>query len=265
LKKRSRERRKKVAEMAEKKKKEEPKKKQAVKEEKKGHRAKGEDGPTQAGFAAKASHKAGTGKPTEKVSLKVGEKPVKEAGKGKGKDAEKEKPGKGDKKKVKEDKGKKGKEKAEEKKGKEDKKKLKKKFKKPKKPAIKKSKQVKKLSELVRAKKRRMFRGRFGKRGSVRKISNKKWQKWRKPRGLDIYFKKEDGLVPRPGYGTAKKIRFVHPSGYRERLVRNMQELLSLEKDREKVAARVSGKIGLKKKIEMLKKADKLKIVVLNR
>ena len=60
---------------------------------------------------------------------------------------------------------------------------------------ILKSKEIKKLSALVRAKKRHMFRGRFGKR-SVRKVSREKWQKWRKLRGIDIVFKKEYGLVP---------------------------------------------------------------------
>jgi len=141
--------------------------------------------------------------------------------------------------------------------------------KKPKKEAkkvvkISKSKAVKKLSALVQAKKRRMFRGRFGSR-SVRKVSKEKWQKWRKPRGIDIYFKKEDGLVPGSGYGTPRKIRFLHPSGYKEAYVKNMQDLLNLEKDKESTAARISAKIGKKKKIDMLKKADELKIVVLNR
>jgi len=168
------------------------------------------------------------------------------------------------KKDVKE-KGKKAIEKKGEKKGKEkEEKKAKKEKSEAKKVKIKKSKEVKKLSLLVRAKKRRLFRGRFGSR-SIRKVSNKKWQKWRKPRGLDIYFKKEDGLVPGTGYRTPKKIRGVHPSGYRESLVKNMQDLLAVEKEKERVAARISAKIGKRKKDEMLKKADELKIVVLNR
>jgi len=129
---------------------------------------------------------------------------------------------------------------------------------------ITKSKEVNKLSALVRAKKRHMFRGRFGKR-SVRKVSREKWQKWRKPRGIDIVFKKEDGLVPGTGYMTPKKIRFVHPSGYKEKLVRNMNELVAMEKEKATVAVKISRTIGKKKKIEILKKADELKIVVLNR
>lgn len=133
-----------------------------------------------------------------------------------------------------------------------------------KRPKIAKSKQVKRLSRLVRAKRRFMFRGRFGKR-SERKVSKKKWQKWRQPRGIDIYFYREDGLVPGTGYKVAKEIRFVHPSGYRERLVRNMDELLSLEAEKASVAARISHTIGKKKKSVLLRKADELNIVVLNR
>ena len=109
-----------------------------------------------------------------------------------------------------------------------------------------------------------MFRGRFGSR-SIRKVSNKKWQKWRLPRGLDIYFKKEDGLVPGTGYRTPMKIRFVHPSGYKEKLVRNEKEIADLETVKASVAARISGTVGKKKKREMLKRADSLKIKVLNR
>jgi large subunit ribosomal protein L32e len=129
---------------------------------------------------------------------------------------------------------------------------------------ISKSKEVKRLSRLVMAKKRPMFRGRFGQR-SIRNIRDAKWSRWRKPRGIDIYFNKEDGLVPGTGYQRPKEIRFVHPSGYRERLVCNMGQLLALEKEKAAVAARVSGTVGRKKKELLLKKADELKIVVLNR
>jgi len=133
-----------------------------------------------------------------------------------------------------------------------------------KRPKIAKSKQVKRLSRLVRAKRRYLFRGRFGRR-SVLKVSKKKWQRWRQPRGIDIYFYREDGLVPGTGYKVAREIRFVHPSGYRERLVRNMNELLSLEKEKASVAARLSHAIGKKKRSVLLRKADELNIVVLNR
>ncbi|MBN2066874.1 MAG: hypothetical protein JW744_00215 [Candidatus Diapherotrites archaeon] len=128
-----------------------------------------------------------------------------------------------------------------------------------------KSKQVKKLSRLVKRKKKRLFRGRFGKRNWIRNISKKKWQKWRRPRGIDIYFNKEDGLVPGTGYRTPKKIRFVHPSGFREKIVRNMNELEALKLEKETKAARIASGIGRKKRQAMLKKADEIGVFVLNR
>jgi len=137
---------------------------------------------------------------------------------------------------------------------------------KPEKKVVKvsKSSKVKALSARVRAKRRRLFRGRFGKK-SIRKISNKKWQKWRRPKGIDIYFNIEDGLVPDTGYRTDRAIRFVHPSGYREKLVRNVAELEAIESEKEFVAARLSGKLGKRKKRMILGRADELKIAVLNR
>ena len=92
---------------------------------------------------------------------------------------------------------------------------------------ISKSREVKRLSRLVLAKARPMFRGRFGQR-AVRNVGDAKWRRWRKPRGIDIYFRREDGLVPGTGYQRPKEIRFVHPSGYRERLVCNLAQLLAL-------------------------------------
>ncbi len=193
--------------------------------------------------------------------------PAKETVKGKAAGKEKEKhSGKGKEKHVHEKKEVKEKhvEKEEEKHIEKEKKGVKKPYVKKKPVKITKSKEVKKLSALVRAKKRHMFRGRFGKR-SIRKVSKEKWQKWRKPRGIDIVFKKEDGLIPGTGYRTPKKIRFIHPSGYEERLVRNMNELIAMEKEKGKAAAKISRTIGKKKKEMILKKADELKIVVLNR
>jgi len=180
----------------------------------------------------KAEAKAAEKKPVKNEKAKIAEKKTAKAVE---KKAEKPKPAE-----------KKAEAKPAEKKA-EAKKKPKKEIVKGKKDKFTKSKQAKKLAVLVKAKKRRMFRGRFGSR-SIRKVSNKKWQKWRKPRGIDIYFKKEDGLVPGTGYRTGKKIRFVHPSGYKEELVRNFKELEAIAGKKEEVAARISGKIGKRKK-----------------
>jgi len=126
-----------------------------------------------------------------------------------------------------------------------------------------KSKEIKALSGLVKKKPRRMFRGRFGQRNCVRNISHEKWQKWRKPRGMDIKFKREDGRVVKIGYRTPKKIRGIHPSGFREIVVRNPAELVSASRDKNS-AVKIAGTVGLKKRDVMLKKAKELKVFVLN-
>jgi large subunit ribosomal protein L32e len=138
--------------------------------------------------------------------------------------------------------------------------------KKPKKPAAKakgkKSKEVKALAKKIKGKKKRMFRGRFGNR-SVKRIANKKWQRWRKPRGIDIYFKEEDGLYPKTGYRTPLEIRGRHPSGFNEVLVRNLAEVevLAGQKD---TAIKLSATLGKRKKKILVDKAKEIGLVVLN-
>jgi len=87
--------------------------------------------------------------------------------------------------------------------------------------------------------------------------------KWRKPRGDQNKSKrrlKGKPLMPSIGYGTDAGKRGLHPSGMREIIVRNINEL-SLVKD---AAARISGSVGKKKRIEMLKIAQEKKITILN-
>ncbi len=133
---------------------------------------------------------------------------------------------------------------------------------KPKSKKIKKPESVKKLQTKIKKKKKLpIFRGRFGKK-QFRRKSNKKWQKWRKPRGIDVLNRKEDGAMPKTGYRTAKEVRGLHPSGYREVLVNNPKELVALK---EGEAARISGTVGKKKRIGIVKEAGKKGIVVLNR
>lgn len=126
----------------------------------------------------------------------------------------------------------------------------------------KKSKEVKAISKKVRGKKKRMFRGRFGNR-SIKRISNKKWQKWRMPRGIDIYFKKEDGLYPKTGYRTPVEIRGRHPSGFIEVLVRNQAEMEALAGKKD-IAVKFVSALGKRKRKIMVDKAKEIGLVVLN-
>ena len=126
-----------------------------------------------------------------------------------------------------------------------------------------KAKEIKKLSELIKKRPRRLFRGRFGQRNMTRNIRDEKWQKWRVTTGIDISHKKDDGLVVKVGYRSPLKIRGLHPSGYKEILVHNMHELENSAKEKQ-AAIKISGTIGMRKRHEMLKKANQLKLWVLN-
>ncbi len=175
----------------------------------------------------------------------------KEAGKGKERATEEKKAGKA------------GEGKGEKKTGKEASKKKRKVLERVELKKLPKGKQVKLLRELVKLKKRRMFRGRFGNR-SVRRISKEKWQRWRMPRGMDIHLRREDGLFPKTGYRTAALIRAVHPSGFRQQIVRNVAEIEVVAAKKDSVAAMISGTIGRKKRVAMLRKANELGVFVLN-
>lgn len=126
---------------------------------------------------------------------------------------------------------------------------------------VKKSNEVKKLRDLIKGKARKPdFRGRFGKE-KIRNINKEKWSKWRKPRGIDIKRKKEDGKWPRPGYGFKTQTRNIHPSGFKEVIVSNPKQVAIAQKD---TALRISGTVGAKKRKEIVKEANKQGIHVLN-
>ncbi len=125
-----------------------------------------------------------------------------------------------------------------------------------------KTREVKKLQEKISEKNKPVFRGHFGKRGSSRKIKKEKWNKWRKPRGIDFVLKKDDGARPTIGRRTPKTIRGIHPSGLKEIIVRNEKELDSVEKG---TAVRIYGKTGKLKRKLITKKAKEKGIKLLNR
>ena len=104
------------------------------------------------------------------------------------------------------------------------------------------------------------FRGRFGKK-SVRKITNKKWKKWRKVRGLDADLKKEYGAIPKIGYGAANEIKHMHPSGRKPIIIKNQQELEKADKTNIIV---ISKTVGERKRQIIIKKADELGLKISN-
>ena len=89
--------------------------------------------------------------------------------------------------------------------------------------------------------------------------------KWRKQKAFHHNKARVRDLVKirnvKTGYKLPKTIRNIHPSGYEEVLVHNIK---ALEKINPKVQVARIAKIGKKKKKDLLKKAQELKIKVLN-
>jgi len=93
--------------------------------------------------------------------------------------------------------------------------------------------------------------------------SRKKKESWRSPRGHHSSMRKGikgTGKKPSPGYGSPNK--GMHPSGYYEIMVRNVDDLEKIDPDEE--AARISSRVGKKKKEKIKEKAEENNIKVLN-
>jgi large subunit ribosomal protein L32e len=64
------------------------------------------------------------------------------------------------------------------------------------------------------------------------------------------------------GYRGPKVSRGLHPSGYVDNLIHNVNELLKLNKDKD--AARIAHTVGNKKRLEIILEAESMGIKVLN-
>jgi large subunit ribosomal protein L32e len=91
-------------------------------------------------------------------------------------------------------------------------------------------------------------------------------EKWRRPKGIHSKMKRK--LARRPpvvliGYRGPALSRNLHPSGFEEILISNVNDLDSV--DPKKQAVRIGGTVGTKKRIVIEDKAEELGIRVLNR
>jgi large subunit ribosomal protein L32e len=90
-------------------------------------------------------------------------------------------------------------------------------------------------------------------------------KKWRRPRGYHSKLRRHEkskGSIPQPGYGTPANLRFLHPSGFREILVFNPNDIQKLNPSTD--AAKISHSVGKRKRQDIAKKAAELKVKVLN-
>ena len=89
---------------------------------------------------------------------------------------------------------------------------------------------------------------------------------WRKPKGVDNHQRKQKsrgrpGLV-KIGYGGPKSSRGLHPSGYSDNLIHNVNDLENL--DPKKDGIRFGHSVGTKKRKEIMVKALERKFKVFN-
>lgn len=126
-----------------------------------------------------------------------------------------------------------------------------------------KSSEAKKVQETLKEVKKKLptFRGRFGKK-NIRRKSKAKWDKWRKPRGIDLDRGLEHGYTPKIGYKTKSEIRGIHPSGYSEVRVENIKQLENINSKKE--AVKIGSTVGKRKRNEIIKKANEKGIWILN-
>jgi len=87
---------------------------------------------------------------------------------------------------------------------------------------------------------------------------------WRRPRGLhnkQRIQKKAKGPMPTPGYGSPVEVRGLHPSGYRDVLVHNPEELAGLDPTID--AIRIAASVGARKRGVIQEKAlsEGLKVI----
>jgi len=90
-------------------------------------------------------------------------------------------------------------------------------------------------------------------------------ENWRRPRGLDNKMRKKvKGWPPSPniGYRTLKEIRGLHPSGFKEDTVFNIDDLNKVDPKFE--AIRIAHTVGTRKRIEISSRAREMGISVLN-
>ncbi|MEM5815046.1 MAG: 50S ribosomal protein L32e [Candidatus Aenigmatarchaeota archaeon] len=91
-------------------------------------------------------------------------------------------------------------------------------------------------------------------------------ENWRRPRGLHSKVRqKMKGKLKMPdiGYKKAEELRGIHPSGFKEILVRNLKDLEKV--DPTKNVIRIASSLGKKKREEIIKKAEELNIRILNK
>ena len=90
-------------------------------------------------------------------------------------------------------------------------------------------------------------------------------ERWRRPRGIHSKMrkrKKGKRKSPSIGYRAPKALRGLHPSGFKEVLVRNLKDLEKINAKKE--AIKIASTVGRKLREKIIEKAKQLGIKILN-
>jgi len=90
-------------------------------------------------------------------------------------------------------------------------------------------------------------------------------ENWRKPKGKDNKMRKQKAGHPdlvKIGYRGPKVARGLHPSGYNDIIVHNVNELAGL--DPKKDAIRLGRTVGMRKRKDIVEEATKMGLKMLN-
>ncbi|MCX8163226.1 MAG: 50S ribosomal protein L32e [Candidatus Micrarchaeota archaeon] len=115
------------------------------------------------------------------------------------------------------------------------------------------------MPKLKKKKKPKFLRPNYG-RTSRKRIKDN----WRRPRGIDNKKRVKIaymGSSPSIGYSQDRRIRGLHPSGKKEFLISNLQELKKIPANS---ALRIAATIGKKLRIKIEEEAKKLGFFILN-
>ncbi|MFW9826902.1 MAG: 50S ribosomal protein L32e [Candidatus Thorarchaeota archaeon] len=107
------------------------------------------------------------------------------------------------------------------------------------------------------------------KRPSFRRVESWRYKRvkdsWRKARGIDSQTRKKtkSGVKsPTVGYRSPKKVRGLHPSGYKEVRIIKIKDLNNLNKNVH--AVKISSKLGSKKRVALIDYCQKKGFKILN-
>jgi len=90
---------------------------------------------------------------------------------------------------------------------------------------------------------------------------------WRKPRGIDNRMRRRfKGAAPMPkvGYGSDKRTKYLLPNGLRKLIVRNEKEVDLLLMHNKSYAAEISRTVGGRQRVKILERAKALGVKVTN-